>query len=95
MPGNAELRRRQIYYQGRVQGVGFRYTTRRIAVGFRVNGFVRNVPDGRVELVAEGEPAELDRFLAAVRRELGHFIDDVQETIGPARGESRFEIRYS
>lgn len=91
----AGLQRREIYYQGMVQGVGFRYTTRRIAAGFRVSGFVRNLSDGRVELVVEGEPAELTRFLAMVRQELGQFIEIVEETIGPARNEyRRFEIRH-
>ena len=56
-----------VYYAGRVQGVGFRYTTRSIARRYDVSGFVRNCPDGRVELVAEGEPDELDAFLREVR----------------------------
>lgn len=95
MPADLPLERREVYYQGRVQGVGFRYTTRRIAAGFRVAGSVRNLSDGRVEVIAEGEPAELDRFLAAVNRELGRFIADVQQTAGPVHGEAgRFEIRY-
>jgi len=78
-----------------VQGVGFRYTARQIASAYAVTGYVRNMPDGRVFLVAEGLPAELDRFLAAVMAELGHFIDDTQETVCPASGHfHRFEIRY-
>ena len=44
-----------ILYEGRVQGVGFRYTTKSVANGFEVTGTVRNLTDGRVELVAEGE----------------------------------------
>ncbi len=95
MSENVGFERREVYYQGVVQGVGFRYSARRIAAGFRVAGFVRNLPDGRVELVVEGESAELDRFQAAVREELGHFIDGVEQTVRPTRGESpRFEIRY-
>jgi acylphosphatase len=66
--------RRRVHYSGRVQGVGFRYTAQRLATGFPVTGYVRNLPDGRVELVAEGEPAALDAFLAAVRSELGDKI---------------------
>ena len=44
-----------IHYSGRVQGVGFRYQTHRVAAGFEVTGTVRNLPNGRVELVAEGD----------------------------------------
>lgn len=58
--------RRWVFFTGRVQGVGFRYTTRQVAQDFAVTGFVRNLPDGRVELVAEGTPSELGRFLDAV-----------------------------
>ena len=58
--------RRAAYYTGRVQGVGFRYTTQRIAADYPVDGFVKNLPDGRVELVAEGPPAQVQAFLAAV-----------------------------
>lgn len=59
--------RLHVYYSGWVQGVGFRYATRSVAAGFEVTGLVRNLPDGRVELVAEGERAELEQFRDAVR----------------------------
>jgi len=92
---NAGLQRREIRYQGMVQGVGFRYTTRRIAAGFRVVGYVRNLSDGRVELVVEGDSAEIEQFLARVRHEMGHYIENVQETIGPAQNDyRRFEIQH-
>lgn len=63
--------RRRVFFSGRVQGVGFRYTAERIAKGFKVRGFVRNLADGRVELVMEGEPSTLDAFLQAIRSDLG------------------------
>ena len=53
-------------YTGRVQGVGFRDTAQRLAGRFAVSGFVRNLDDGRVELVAEGEPVEVNAFLDAI-----------------------------
>jgi acylphosphatase len=56
-----------VLYSGHVQGVGFRYTARSVAMGFEVTGSVRNLPDGRVELVAEGERPELEAFRQAVR----------------------------
>ncbi len=87
--------RREVLYSGTVQGVGFRYTARRIAARFAVTGYVRNLTDGRVRLVAEGSPAELNRFLAEVRDEFGPLIDDVETVTSPASGEfSRFDIRH-
>ena len=56
----------QILYSGRVQGVGFRYAVRTLATGFEVCGTVRNLPDGRVELIAEGAKTELEAFRAAI-----------------------------
>ena len=61
------LVRVHVHYSGRVQGVGFRYTVRSLVPGYDVLGTIRNLPDGRVELVAEGERAELEEFLQAVR----------------------------
>ena len=64
-----------VLFEGRVQGVGFRYTTVSISGRFRVTGYVRNLPDGDVELVAEGLEAELTAFLDAIgASHLGRFI---------------------
>ena len=57
----------RIFYSGTVQGVGFRYTTKAAAAGFEVTGTVRNLPDGRVELIAEGARGELEAFRDAIR----------------------------
>ena len=65
---------KRVLYSGRVQGVGFRYSTRQLAADFAVAGYVRNTADGRVELVAEGDPAEVERFGA----QLGSLIDHVK-----------------
>jgi acylphosphatase len=87
--------RREIHFEGRVQGVGFRQTTWSIAARFRVVGFVQNLPDGRVRLVAEAEPTELDRFVADIAAEIGHYIRAQQVDEFPASGEfSDFDIRY-
>ena len=69
------MTRHTIYFCGRVQGVGFRYTTRAIARGFAVAGYVQNLPDGCVRLVAEGEPTELDAFVKAIVDQMGPYID--------------------
>jgi len=69
----------QIFYSGNVQGVGFRYTVKSVATGFEVTGTVGNLPDGRVELVAEGAREELKAFQQAIRDAgLEHFIRDEQ-----------------
>ncbi len=87
--------RRVIHFQGRVQGVGFRYTAARIAEGFAVAGYVQNLPDGRVLLVVEGEPAELDRFVAAIEAEMGrHVTGKNVETAAASEEFDGFEIRY-
>ena len=70
--------RRRVYYRGRVQGVGFRYTAVRVADRFEVVGTVSNLDDGRVELVAEGESAELDAFLGALAAEMHGHIRGVE-----------------
>jgi acylphosphatase len=68
---------RRVYYSGRVQGVGFRFTSAHLARGFDVAGHVRNLSDGRVELVAEGHSAEIDDFLQAIQDAMGRYIRDV------------------
>ena len=87
--------RRQVTYSGNVQGVGFRYTTQSIARGYQVVGFVRNLPDGRVELVAEGTSDELDRFLDDLAEQMAGQIRSVDCDRRPAVGEfAEFDIRY-
>jgi len=87
--------RHEVHYSGRVQGVGFRYTVRRIASRFVVSGFVKNLPDGRVQLVAEGGADEVGRFLDAVAEEMDYYISRVQTRPGPATGQFRgFDIRF-
>jgi acylphosphatase len=86
---------REVLYGGRVQGVGFRYTVRSLAARFKVTGFVRNLPDGRVQAVVEGEPSEVRGLLEAVNAEMSHYIRNVQETAAPALGQFHaFEIRH-
>lgn len=90
----AASERREVFFSGRVQGVGFRYTTRSIATGFAVTGHVRNLPDGRVQLVVEGAREELDRFLAALAAEMDRHISGAESRTSVATGEfDRFDIR--
>ena len=82
------------FYAGKVQGVGFRYTVRMLATGFEVTGTVRNLEDGRVELIAEGEKTELEGLMNAVREsEVGRFIRQETPHWTEAKNEFRgFEI---
>lgn len=57
---------KRVIYEGRVQGVGFRYSVKELARGFDVCGWVKNLPDGTVELQAMGEPGELEDFLQEI-----------------------------
>ena len=84
----------QVFYSGRVQGVGFRYQTRQLAAGYELTGTVRNLPDGRVELIAEGAEDELTAFRQSIRDcGLGPLIDAEEELWTVARGGIRgFEI---
>jgi acylphosphatase len=83
-------------YTGRVQGVGFRWTARDLSAGFAVTGYVRNLPDGRVELVAEGEAGEVRAFLAKLAGRMGGNIESTEVREEPASGEwgmGEFEVR--
>ena len=91
----AESTRLTAFFSGSVQGVGFRYTTQSIASRLLVSGYVKNLADGRVELLAEGEREDIEKLLSRIRSELGSGIQDVDTTWGTPSGESRgFAIRY-
>lgn len=79
--------RREILYAGHVQGVGFRYTVHRLARGFSVTGFVRNLCDGRVELVVEGESGDIDSFLEEISDRMRQYIRSTTVRRGSATGE--------
>jgi len=87
--------RRKVLFSGDVQGVGFRYTTRSVAGGYDVTGYVRNLPDGRVEVVAEGSPEQVGSFLQAVEKAMSGYIRDRRDEESPARGEfAGFGVRH-
>jgi len=86
----------QVFYEGRVQGVGFRFTVRHIAKGFDVTGWVRNLRDGRVELQVTGDEDELRAFLDQIAQsELHSLIRKQTETrLNEPVASRSFEIRY-
>jgi acylphosphatase len=89
--GRARL---SILYSGHVQGVGFRHTVKSLATGYDVTGVVRNLSDGRVELVAEGAEPELAAFREAIlQTHVGRFVKDERKEWLEGTGEFRgFEI---
>lgn len=94
MAGRQSLERRRVHYSGRVQGVGFRFTAVSVAGRHGVSGYVRNLADGRVELVAEGVSDEIDRFLSDVAAAMDWAIADTEVERMPASGEfSGFGVR--
>ena len=82
----------QACYEGRVQGVGFRWTVKNMACGFDVAGNVRNLPDGRVEVLAQGE--EVDEFLEAIRTSAmaGHIVRELLSEVPRVSGLRGFSI---
>lgn len=74
----AEVHHETVFFSGHVQGVGFRYSTVQVAKEFEVTGFVQNLPDGRVQLEAEGEAGEVARFVAAVEERMHGMIRKVE-----------------
>jgi acylphosphatase len=85
---------KRVQYSGRVQGVGFRYTVQALAPAYPVAGWVRNLANGDVELVAEGPPEEIDSFLDAVARRMADYIDRSEIAEQPTSNLQGFRIRY-
>lgn len=85
----------RVVYSGHVQGVGFRFNTLDAARGFDVDGYVRNMPDGTVELLARGEAGQVEQFLAAVSHRMRSYIADATREAAPPTQAvpSPFEIR--
>ncbi len=84
----------RVLYTGRVQGVGFRYMARTVAQGYEIRGFVKNLSDGRVEMMVEGTEEELGFFLQAIQDSgLGACIRGQEATWTVATGQFKgFEI---
>ena len=89
-------KRLHVFWSGRVQGVGFRYTAEAAALDLKLAGWVRNLPDGRVEAVCEGPEPRLQKFLEVVRTgPMARHIQRVQATVEDATREFReFRVRF-
>jgi acylphosphatase len=86
----------QVFYEGRVQGVGFRWSVRHVAKGFDVKGWIRNLIDGRVEMQVSGDEAEVRSFLEAIdQSELrSHIRQKSEQPLAQAVSANGFEIRH-
>jgi acylphosphatase len=85
---------KRVLYRGHVQGVGFRYTAQGLATGQPIAGYVRNLPSGEVELVAEGEADAVESFLNAVRQRMAGYITNVAVADTACTGQTSFRIRH-
>ena len=84
-----------IYFSGRVQGIGFRYTVQDIATQQKVYGWVRNLSDGSVEVLAEAEEDTLKSFLEQINQHFSRYIREVNTEWLPASGEFRdFQVTF-
>jgi len=84
-----------LYYSGKVQGIGFRYTVLDIALGQKVCGWVKNLNDGRVEVLAESEEDTLSVFLEQINQHFSRYITDTTVEWFPVNGEFRdFQVKF-
>ncbi len=85
----------QIYFKGTVQGVGFRYTCQRFALDLGLKGWVKNLADGRVEVLAQGDKDDLEALLDNLKNHFGGYIHDVQKIYKQMSREFEdFKIAY-
>lgn len=88
-------KRLHLFYSGRVQGVGFRYTVQDIAGKQKIYGWVKNLDDSRVEVVAEAQESVLNNFLQEINQHFSRYIEDVSMEWQPASGHFRdFQITF-
>lgn len=86
---------KHIIFKGHVQGVGFRYTTHRIARRYEVVGFVRNLPDGTVEALIQGPAGDVETCLTDIRESFGGYIRQAKiEPVPPNLRHSDFQIAF-
>jgi len=89
------MQRRTVTFTGNVQGVGFRYTACMVARVFEITGAVRNMADGTVEAIVEGECDEIDAFVDALSEQMAGYIRHVRQQTQAATGEfDRFGVRF-
>jgi acylphosphatase len=89
------MKRAHAYFSGLVQGVGFRYTAIRLARRARVTGWAKNLDDGRVEIVAEGDGPVVQQFLDELRDYFSRYVRAVQLDWEEATGKfAEFGVHF-
>ena len=90
------MKRAHVFYSGHVQGIGFRYTAEDIAESLGLKGWVKNLSDGRVEVVAEGEEGDIKEFLDKILKgPLGRYISDAEVSWEkPTKEFDSFEVAF-
>ena len=84
-----------IFYSGSVQGVGFRYTVQRFAENLDLKGWVKNLRDGRVEILIEGKKDHVEQLIADTDKYFGSYIQDKKVTFKEAEGVYKdFQITF-
>jgi acylphosphatase len=83
-----------IFFSGRVQGVGFRFTARAVANRYKIDGWVKNTHDSRVEIIAQGRKKDIDNFVDDLKQEFsGHVLDVDIEQIESSDDYDSFQIK--
>ncbi len=89
-----EVHHETVFFSGRVQGVGFRYAALQVAKEFEVAGYVMNLPDGRVQLEAEGRADEVEAFITAVGERMHGYVRKAERSGRPRAAQFQgFQIR--
>ncbi|MBR1829476.1 MAG: acylphosphatase [Atopobiaceae bacterium] len=98
MPSPTQLRRLRMRFVGEVQGVGFRWTSRRVAQELGLTGWVRNEPDGSVSMELQGPSAELAVYFTLFDRQYANYplryVIDEKDDIEPIAGDGVFHVRF-
>ena len=89
-----EVHHETVFFTGRVQGVGFRFTTLQVAREYDVSGYVKNLADGRVQLEVEGRTTEVDSFIISVEQRMHGYVRKTERSVDTRSPEfSGFTIR--
>ncbi len=86
---------RHVIFIGRVQGVGFRFTAHRMAHRHQLTGFVRNLPDGTVEMLVQGPAGDIDDCIRDIKDYFGDYLRETRiEEIPPDPQHTDFRITF-
>lgn len=98
MPTSTQIRRLRMRFVGEVQGVGFRWTARKVATELGLTGWVRNEPDGSVSMELQGPSAQLAAYFTLFDRQYAsyplHYVIDEKDDIEPIAGDGIFHVRF-